>query len=70
MNLNADKSRLTGLTRNVSIQWEQTKAYWRDHRSDEFEKKYMEELFHYANKTAVVLEKLDELMKKVRSDCE
>ena len=30
----------------------------------------MEELFHYAGKTVLVIEKLDELMKKVRSDCE
>jgi hypothetical protein len=70
MNLNADKSRLAGVTRDISIQWEQTKAYWRDQRSAEFEKKYMEELFHYAGKTVLVIEKLDELMKKVRSDCE
>jgi hypothetical protein len=70
MNLNADKSRLSGITRDISIQWEQTKAYWRDQRSAEFEKKYMEELFHYTNKTVLVIEKLDELFKKVRSDCE
>jgi hypothetical protein len=70
MNLNADKSRLSGITRDISIQWEQTKAYWRDQKSDEFEKKYMEELLHYAGKTVLVIEKLDELLKKVKSDCE
>jgi hypothetical protein len=70
LNLNADKSRLTGITRDISIQWEQTKAYWRDQRSAEFEKKYMDELFNYTGRTVMVIEKLDELMKKVRSDCE
>jgi hypothetical protein len=70
MNLNADKSRLAGITRDISIQWEQAKAYWRDQKSAEFEKKYMEELLHYTGKTVLVIEKLDELLKKVRSDCE
>jgi hypothetical protein len=70
MNLNADKSRLAGITREVSVQWERTKAYWRDQKSAEFEKRYMDELFHYSDKTISVIEKLDELLKKVQSDCE
>jgi hypothetical protein len=70
MNLNANKSRLAGITRELSNQWTQTKNFWRDQKSDEFEKKYLDELFAYADKTVLVIEKLDELLKKVRSDCE
>jgi hypothetical protein len=70
MSLSANKGRLTGSTRELSLQWEQTKNYWRDQKSAEFEKKYLDELFVFVNKTVVVLEQLDELLKKVRSDCE
>jgi hypothetical protein len=70
MNLNANKSRLAGITRELSNQWIETQNFWRDQKAAEFEKKYLEELFVYANKTMVVIEKLDEVLKKVRSDCE
>lgn len=70
MNLNADKSRLAGTTRQLFLEWENAKNYWRDHKSAEFEKKYLDELFAGADKTILVIEKLDELLKKIRSDCE
>ena len=70
MNLNANKSRLAAATRELALQWERTKNYWRDQKSAEFEKKYLEELFLYSDKAVMVIEKLDELLKKVRSDCE
>lgn len=70
MSLAANRSRLTGITRELSLQWENTQNFWRDQKSAEFEKKYLEELFAHANKAAAIIEKLDELLKKVRSDCE
>jgi len=70
MSLNANKSRLDGLTKELSIQWEQTKNFWRDQKSLEFEQKYLDELFRYTGKTVLVIEKLDEILKKIRSDCE
>jgi len=70
MNLSANKSRLTGVTRELSLQWAHTKTYWRDSKSAEFQKKYLQELFVNVDKTVLVIEKLDELLKKVRNDCE
>jgi hypothetical protein len=70
MSLSANRGRLTGAARELSIQWEQTKNYWRDQKRDEFQKKCLDEVFIFANKTVTVLEKLDELLKKIRSDCE
>jgi hypothetical protein len=70
MSLSANKGRLTGSTRELSIQWEQTKNYWRDQKAEEFEKKYLDELFIFVNKTVTVFEKLEEVLKKVRTDCE
>ena len=70
MNLNANKSRLSAATRELALQWEQTKNFWRDQKSIEFEKRYLEALFASADKTVHVIEKLDEILKKIRSDCE
>ena len=70
MSLNASKSRLDGITKELSLHWEQARTYWRDQKSDEFEKKYLDELFALTGKTILIVEKLDEVLKKVRSDCE
>lgn len=70
MSLAGSKSRLTGATKELQLKWEQTKSYWRDQKSAEFEHKFLQELFAGVDKTVVIVEKLDELLKKVRSDCE
>ena len=70
MSLSGNKGRLLGLTREVTLQWAETKNYWRDAKSEEFERKFMAELSAHVNRATVVLEQLEELLKKVRSDCE
>jgi hypothetical protein len=70
MSMSGSKSRLAGATKELSFKWEQTKTHWRDARSLEFERRYLEELFAAVDKTITAMEKLDELLKKVRSDCE
>ena len=43
----------------------------RPQKRTEFEKKYLEELFIFMRiNPVVVIEKLDEVLKKVRTDCE
>jgi len=70
MSATGSKGRLLGVTKELSLKWEETKNYWRDEKSREFEHKYLQELFAGMDKTVAVIEKLDELLKKVRSDCE
>lgn len=70
MNLNSNKSRLTGLTRNLSVRWKETRHYWRDAKSEEFEQRHLTELFAQMDRVGIILDKLEELLKKVRSDCE
>jgi hypothetical protein len=70
MSLSGHKSRLVGLTRDISLEWAETKNYWQDAKSEEFDRRFMNELSAQVNRTMVVLEQLDELLKKVRSDCE
>jgi hypothetical protein len=70
MNLTGSKSRLVGITKELALQWEETKNYWHDAKSREFEHRYIEELLVGVDKTVMIIEKLDELMRKVRKDCE
>lgn len=70
MSLSGHKSRLVGLTRDISLEWAEAKNYWQDAKSEEFDRRFMNELSAQVNRTMVVLEQLDELLKKVRSDCE
>ena len=70
MSMSGCKGRLLGASKGLSLQWEQTKNYWRDQKSMEFEHKFLQELFADIDKTVLIIDKLDELLKKVRSDCE
>jgi hypothetical protein len=70
MNLSGNKSRLVGLTREITLRWTETKAHWHDAKSEEFDRRFMVELYATVNRTVLIVEKLDEVLKKVRSDCE
>ena len=70
MSLSGSKNRLVAVTKELSNRWEETKNYWRDAKAQEFEQRYMLELFANVDKTVTVMEKLHELLTKVRNDCE
>ena len=70
MNLSGNKSRLLGVTKELSLRWAETRNYWRDAKSQEFDQKYMQELLARVDKAVTIIEKLDEVLKKVQSDCE
>ncbi len=63
-------ARLSGLTKELRNQWEDTKVYWKDAKSQEFEKRFMEELLASVERTVTVIEQLDKLVTKIRKDCE
>jgi hypothetical protein len=42
--MNANATRLSGITRDLWGHWQQTKAYWRDAKCREFEEKYLADL--------------------------
>ena len=68
--MNANGTRLTAITKELWNQWQQTKHYWKDSRSEEFEQKYLAELVAGVDKTVTVIEQLDKLLGKIRRDCE
>jgi formate-dependent phosphoribosylglycinamide formyltransferase (GAR transformylase) len=70
MSLSGSKNRLVAITKELSNRWDETKNYWRDAKAQEFEQRYMVELFASVDKTITVMEKLNEVVTKVRNDCE
>jgi hypothetical protein len=70
MSVSANGKRLAMLTLHLTTQWEHTKEFWKDARSQEFQRKYLEELKTSVDRTAGVIEQLDKLVAKVRRDCE
>lgn len=62
--------RLGALTRDLLNRWQRTKESWRDAKAHEFEQKYLQELESSVDKSMIVMEQLDKLMAKIRSDCE
>jgi hypothetical protein len=70
MNLSGNKSRLTGLTKEIFLRWGETKTHWSDARGEEFDHRFMQELFPQVNKATNAIEKLEELLKTIRKECE
>jgi hypothetical protein len=63
-------SKLLALTRALSQQWRQTKEHWRDAKSQEFERRYLEELMAGVDRAATAMGQLEKLIAKIRKDCE
>ncbi len=70
MSLSGSKGRLNGITRELTLKWDDTKATWRDVKAQEFEQHYLREMLIEMSKTVAAIEKLDELLRKIRTDCE
>jgi len=68
--MKASGNRLSGITKELRAQWQETKAYWKDAKSVEFERRYVEELLASVDRTVTVIEQLDKLVSKIRKDCE
>ena len=70
MSMNATKMRLAALTKDLWGKWEQTREYWQDAKSQEFEQHYLADLVASVDKAVAVIEQLDKLVTKARRDCE
>ena len=56
--------------KDLSLEWEQTKSYWHDLKSQEFQEQYITKLPDYVAQAMAAMEEIDALLRKVRSDCE
>jgi thymidylate synthase len=68
--VNANGTRLAGITRDLWNEWQRTRNSWRDDKSREFEQKFLAELLSSVDKTVGVIEQMDKLITKIRKDCE
>jgi hypothetical protein len=70
MSISSNGTRLGTVSKEFSLQWQQTREYWKDAKGDEFERKYIAELLESVDRAVAVIEQLDKLIIKIRKDCE
>lgn len=63
-------STLAQVGKNLAVEWQEAKAHWRDAKSLEFERAYLDELPALIAKSREAMEELDGFLRKIRSDCE
>ncbi len=68
--MSASGTRLEALTKDLRVQWQQTKEYWADAKGQEFEQKYLLELFTSVDRAVGVIDQLDKLVGRIKKDCE
>jgi hypothetical protein len=68
--MSANGARLEAITKELRVQWQQTRQYWSDAKSVEFEHNYLEELFSSVDRAVAVIDQLDKLITKIKKDCE
>ncbi len=70
MSLSAKRTRLAAITKELAADWNKTKEAWRDVKSHEFERKYLQELFTSVDSSMTVLDQLEKVLEKLKIDCE
>jgi len=70
MSINASADRIAALTRDLEAKWNFTRECWTDHRSREFDQKYMRELLSSVNVLVATAQELDKVISRVKKDCE
>ncbi|HEX3799634.1 MAG TPA: hypothetical protein VH413_13130 [Verrucomicrobiae bacterium] len=70
MSLRNNGTSLAMMTKELIGRWKTTREYWKDAKSEEFEKKYIEELQASVDNAVVIIEQLDKIINKIRKDCE
>jgi hypothetical protein len=63
-------SNLVEALKELNVEWDRLRTSWRDMKMREFGERYLEPLPNDVSRAKSVMEEIDELLKKVRSDCE
>jgi hypothetical protein len=70
MSASGSKGLLLDATRQLQARWSDTRATWRDHKAAEFEEQYLASLTSNVHTALRVIDELEQLLNKVRNDCE
>jgi hypothetical protein len=54
----------------LNIKWAETKAHWNDVKAQQFSREYVEAIPDHVQRTMSVMQEIDALIKRVRSQCE
>ena len=68
--MNASQNRLMGLTKELRAEWKQTEQHWHDAKSLEFEKRFLNDLITGVNQAIADIDALEQVLTKIRNDCE
>lgn len=70
MSTRISSNMLDEATRKLQLEWERTQATWTDAKSLEFHARYVEPLPALVAQAGAAMEELNQLLNKVRHDCE
>ncbi len=70
MSAKISASNLAQAVQELNIAWSQARYFWRDTKSLQFQKTYLDTLPDLVSKSGSVRSELDALLRKVRKDCE
>jgi hypothetical protein len=56
--------------KEMNLKWGECKAHWHDIKTQQFEREYLEEIPDHVQRTMSVMQEIDALIKRVRSECE
>ncbi len=70
MSVSSSRGTLVASGKQLKISWEQTKQFWQDSKSRDFEERYLLPLFQELDRSGSLLEELDRALYQIRKDCE
>jgi hypothetical protein len=70
MSMKACRSELATLTRNLQLHWNSTRGSWRDGKSEAFAQRYLAPLETCTATAVTAIAQLDELISRIRMDCD
>ena len=70
MSAKGSANKISKTTKQFLASWDQVRSYWRDVKSQEFEKQFIEPLPEDIAGAMRVIEEIDKILTKARRDCE
>lgn len=70
MSARVGASNLEEAVKELAARWQTARTYWRDQKALEFEQTYLEKLPQVVIRAKSIMEEMDQLLRKVRHDCE
>ena len=70
MNTRTSAANLAQAMKELTLEWQETRAQWRDAKAIEFDDTYLEILPQQVARATAAMEEIEALLKKVRRDCE